>query len=251
MDDVSSSARPRLVVVEVTRSRPHAPRYHAYVDGMNERVVEAARGRGWDAERLAAGDLGTATLLRAADDADAVVVVGGEDLAPALWGGAAGDPHEGRHHEAADEAQLALVERALRRGTPLLGICRGHQLLAVATGGTLVPHLDGDLHRTPGAPPERYLHEHAVDLAVGSRLRAALGARPLVRSGHHQAVATTGRGLQVVGRAEDGVVEAVEHATLPVVGVQWHPEDVGSPARQLGAVLDLVAPVTAERRVAA
>ena len=251
---MSSRPVPRLAVVEVTRSRPHAPGYHAYVDGMNGTMLEAVRRRGWAGERHAAGDLGRSGLLRLTDDAEAIVVVGGEDLSPVLWGGPAGHPHEGRHHEAADEAQLALVERALRRGTPLLGVCRGHQLLAVATGGTLVPHLDdlgGDvLHRTPGAPPERLMHRHAVDLAAGSRLRAALGARPSVQSAHHQAVDRVGADLVVTGRAPDGVVEAVEHRTLPVVGVQWHPEDRGAPAGQLSAVLDLVAPRTSAARAA-
>lgn len=243
---------PRLAVVEVTRSRPHAPAYHSYVDAMNARVLRTARARGWSAERLAAGDLGSAALLRATDDAAAIVVLGGEDLTPSLWGGPSGHPHEGRHHPAADEAQLALVERALRRGTPLLGVCRGHQLLTVATGGTLVPHLEGDsLHRTPGAPPERLMHAHPVDLAPGSRLAAALGRRPVVRSAHHQAVDVVGHGFSVVGRAPDGVVEAVEHRHLPVVGVQWHPEDRGAPVGQLDAVLDLVAPVAAAGRAAA
>lgn len=246
---MTPSPAPRLAVVEVTRSRPHAPGYHAYVDGMNGRLLEAVRRRGWEAERLAAGDLGRTELLRRADGADAVVVMGGEDLSPSLWGGPSGHPHEGRHHAVADDAQLALVERALRRGTPLLGICRGHQLLAVATGGTLVPHLDdagGEvLHRTAGAPPERLMHRHAVDLVAGSRLRAALGARPGVQSAHHQAVDLVGPDLRVVGRAADGVVEAVEHRSAPVVGVQWHPEDRHAPAGQLGGVLDLVAPRTA------
>ncbi|GAB2973548.1 gamma-glutamyl-gamma-aminobutyrate hydrolase family protein [Frigoribacterium salinisoli] len=246
---MTSSPAPRLAVVEVTRSRPHAPGYHAYVDGMNARLLEAVLRRGWDAERLAAGDLGRAALLRRADTADAVVVMGGEDLSPALWGGPADHPHEGRHHDVADEAQLALVERALRRGTPLLGICRGHQLLAVATGGTLVPHLDdagGEVrHRTAGAPPERLMHRHPVDLVAGSRLRAALGARPGVQSAHHQAVDLVGPDLEVVGRAADGVVEAVEHRWAPAVGVQWHPEDRRAPSGQLGAVLDLVAPRSA------
>ena len=243
---MTTSTAPRLAVVEVTRSRPHAPAYHAYVDDLSARLHDAVLRRGWDARRSAAGDVGREALLRLTDTADAVVVMGGEDLSPSLWGGPTGDPHEGHHHEIADEAQLAVVDRALRRGTPLLGICRGHQLLTVATGGTLVSHLDdagGDVrHRAPVARPGRLMHPHAVDLVAGSRLRAALGARPGVQSAHHQAADLVGAALQVVGRAPDGVVEAVEHRSAPAFGVQWHPEDHGAPAGQLGAVLDLIAP---------
>ncbi|WP_228497555.1 gamma-glutamyl-gamma-aminobutyrate hydrolase family protein [Frigoribacterium sp. VKM Ac-1396] len=229
----------RLAVVEVTRHRPHAAEYHAYVDDMNARVQATAEAAGWQAVRLAAGDLGTAELLRATDGADAIVVLGGEDVTPRFYGGATGYPGEGRHEPVADEAQLALVRRAVARRTPLLGVCRGHQVINVALGGDLVQHLDDHegLHRTPGAPVEQLMHPHAVSLDPGSRLARALGAEPVVQSAHHQAVGRPGRGLRVVGRADDGTVEAVEHVSAPVVGVQWHPEDRGAPVGQLEALL--------------
>ena len=240
----------RLAVVEVTRHRPHAPGYHAYVQAMNSRVRAAAERAGWQATRHAAGDLGTAELLRLTDEADAVVVLGGEDLTPRLYGGATGYPGEGRHDLTADEAQLALVRRALVRSTPLLGICRGHQLINVALGGDLVQHLDDHegLHRTPDAPVDRLMNAHAVELEAGSSLAAALGTAPRVQSAHHQAVGRLGDGLRVVGRAVDGAVEAVEHVSAPVVGVQWHPEAPAAPEGQLDALLALLADRVEARR---
>ncbi|NIJ03934.1 gamma-glutamyl-gamma-aminobutyrate hydrolase family protein [Frigoribacterium faeni] len=237
------AAAPMLAVVEVTRRRPQAPRYHAYVQTLNERLVEAAAELGWDARRFAAGDLGAAELLRATDGAAAVVVAGGEDLDPATWGGRRGYEGEGRHDEEADAGQVALVRRALARSTPLLGICRGHQVIDVALGGTLVPHLDDahGVHRGSG-PVESLMVDHDVVLEPGSRVAAALGATTArVRSAHHQAVDRLGEGLRVVARTADGEVEAVEHETAPITGVQWHPEDRGADRGQLPLLLSLLA----------
>jgi putative glutamine amidotransferase len=237
------AAAPMLAVVEVTAHRPHAPRYHAYVQTLNERIVEAAAALGWDARRFAAGDLGAAELLRVTEGASAIVVAGGEDLDPAAWGGRRGYEGEGRHDEEADAGQLALVRRALVRSTPLLGICRGHQVIDVALGGTLVPHLDDvhGTHRGAGAV-EDLMVDHDVELVPGSRVAAALGSTTArVRSAHHQAIDRVGEGLRVVARTADGGVEAVEHESAPITGVQWHPEDRGADRAQLPLLLSLLA----------
>jgi putative glutamine amidotransferase len=233
------ATRPRLAVIEVTRFRPHAPSYHAYVETLNARVAALAEVTGWESERFAAADLGEQELLRATDGAGAVVLMGGEDLAPEWYGGEGGYPEEGRHYEEADSGQIAVVHRALRRGTPLLGVCRGHQLINVALGGTLLQHLPGETqHRNAGAPVEELMHSHSVDLGRTSRLAAVLGESIGVQSAHHQALGAVAEGLRVVGRASDGVVEAVEHETAPITGVQWHPEDRKAPAGQLLRLLD-------------
>lgn len=236
-------AAPMLAVVEVTAHRPHAASYHAYVQTLNERIVEAATDLGWDARRFAAGDLGVAELLRVTEGASAVVIAGGEDLDPTVWGGRRGYEGEGRHDEEADAGQVALVRRALVRSTPLLGICRGHQVIDVALGGTLVPHLDDDhgTHRGSG-PVESLMVDHDVELVPGSRVALALGdTTARVRSAHHQAVGRVGEGLRVVARTADGGIEAVEHETAPITGVQWHPEDRGADRTQLPLLLSLLA----------
>ncbi len=114
-----------------------------------------------------------------------------------------------------------MLRLALRDGVPVLGACRGAQLLNVALGGSLHQDL-----ATDGVG--RLDHDdavHPVATAPSSRLRAVVGARPAVRSEHHPAGRRLGRGLRVVGRGPDGVVEAVERpGPQLVLGVQWHPE---------------------------
>ncbi|WP_158863140.1 gamma-glutamyl-gamma-aminobutyrate hydrolase family protein [Leifsonia sp. AG29] len=232
------SAARRLAVVEATRFRGHDPAYHRYVQHLVGGVIAESRAQGWDVDRLAA-EQGTAGLLAATDAADAVVVVGGEDLHPRFYGGETGYPNESRHLEVADEAQLELVARTVARGVPFLGICRGLQVLDVALGGSLVPDLGDDgVHVRRGVPIEQVLTSHPVVLEPGSRAEALLGGPVVeVRSAHHQAVGRLGADLLVTGRAPDGHVELIEHRTAPALAVQFHPEDRGAPSGQLAAVL--------------
>lgn len=244
-------SRSVLAVVQVTRSRPENEAYNAFVQVLNGRVWAMAEDAGWDVLRLAAEDLGPRALLEATADADAVVIMGGEDVDPVFYGGSAHYPGRSTHYRSADEGQLALVRRALADGTPLLGICRGEQIINVALGGTLHQHLEhGELHRNSAVPITEVMRDHEVELAAGSRLAGALGARTIiVRSAHHQAVDRVGEGLVVVGTAPDGGIEAVEHVSAPITGVQWHPEDARAAADQLPALLAALAAaaVPAER----
>ena len=240
---------PRLGVVIVTHERPHAPAYQAYSSGLAERTVRDAVAGGWDVSLIAAHDEGRDATLRRADGAEALVVLGGEDIAPEYYGAARGYRAEGRHAERADEAQLALVQRAIGRGTPLLGICRGHQIINVALGGTLVQDLGESAHRNDGVPVARTMSTHDVSLRAGSRAANGLGLTVSTQSAHHQAVDRLGAGLVVSAVAGDGVIEAIEHRDAPVIGVQWHPEDFGAPAGQLGALLGLLADARASSSV--
>lgn len=156
---------------------------------------------------------------------DGVIVAGGADVDPARYGAEraarTGPPQAHR-----DAWELALTAAALEQHIPLLGICRGMQVLAVALGGTLVQHLPdlvgSDLH----APHPGAFAHHDVRLDGDSRLGALLGKRLTVATHHHQAVDRLGDGLRATGWADDGVVEAVEldDPGAWVVGVQWHPE---------------------------
>jgi putative glutamine amidotransferase len=242
-----TSNRPRLAVVQVTRSRPENEAYNAFVQVLNGRVWAMAEDAGWDVLRLAAEDLGPRALLAATEDADAVVIMGGEDVSPSYYGGAVHYPGRSKHYRAADEGQIAIVRRALAEGTPVLGICRGEQIINVALGGTLHQHLeDGDLHRNTGVPITEVMSDHEVSLVPGSRLADALGAdTAIVRSAHHQAIDRVGDGLVVVATAPDGGIEAVEHVSAPITGVQWHPEDVQAAADQLPALLASLASAVA------
>jgi putative glutamine amidotransferase len=162
------------------------------------------------------------------DRLDGVVLSGGVDVDPALYGQVP-HPKLGRVNRRRDDFELALTREALRRDVPVLAICRGHQVLNVATGGTLFQDIASLVMRGiehEGEGP-RFRHSHRVDLADSSRLRAILGQGTVsVNSIHHQAVERPGAGLVVSARChEDGIVEGLE---MPgrrfVVGVQWHPE---------------------------
>jgi putative glutamine amidotransferase len=163
------------------------------------------------------------------DVVDAVAIGGGRDIEPHRYGQ---DPHEllGASDPHRDEFELELVERTIDRGLPLLGMCRGIQVINVALGGTLVQDLslypDWEAHPTDRTwqrwkeveraslldepdVPEHPRHEMRVE--PGSRLHAALGVDVIeVDSFHHQALDRLGDGLVVTGRAEDGVVEVIE-----------------------------------------
>lgn len=156
---------------------------------------------------------------------DGVIIAGGADVDPARYGAerstSTGPPQEHR-----DAWELALTAQALEQRVPLLGICRGMQVLSVALGGTLVQHLPDVVGSDVHAPHPGAFARHDVRLAAGSRLAALLGERLTVATHHHQAVDQLGAGLRPAGWADDGVVEAVEldDAGTWVVGVQWHPE---------------------------
>lgn len=166
------------------------------------------------------------------DRLDGLVLSGGVDVDPALYG-CAPHPKLGRVDRARDEFEIALTRLALRRDMPLFAICRGQQLLNVAAGGTLVQDIPSVVagavnHDVAGSRTER---AHAVEVAPGSRLGELMGPGPLlVNSFHHQAIDRLAPGLAVTGRSpEDGVIEAVEMKDRSfVIGVQWHPESFWS-----------------------
>ena len=158
---------------------------------------------------------------------DGLLLIGGGDLDPETYG----QPREPEVYGVIarrDGFELPLARAAIARSLPTLAICRGHQVLNVALGGTLEQHLvPGPVpHGLPGVAGGSCAH--AVRVREGSRLATALGAATAtVSSQHHQAIDKLGTDLEAVAWSDDGVVEGIELA-LPdewVIGVQWHPED--------------------------
>lgn len=159
---------------------------------------------------------------------DALVVTGGAfDVDPALYG--AGDRHASvTLKETRTKAELALTRGALRRGKPVLGICGGEQLLAVAVGGTLIQHIPDAIANAlkHEQPNPRHEPGHTVTISEGTLLHRIVGAAQMrVNSAHHQAVREPGPHAVVNATAPDGVIEGIEDRRYRFcLGVQWHPE---------------------------
>ncbi len=172
-----------------------------------------------------------ADVLRALD---ALVLAGGPDLDPVLYG----EPPEPLTVSVPerDAAEMFLVRAALDQKMPVLGVCRGMQLLAVAAGGRLHQHLPDVLGHEKHRPAPGVYGEQEAHFEPGSRIAALMGEDRAIHCFHHQGVADPGT-LTVTGRAEDGTIEAIEDpAHRFALGVQWHPE-VTRDARLFGALV--------------
>lgn len=178
----------------------------------------------------------------AAADFDGLLMLGGGDVDCTCYGGTAPHPKSYGIDKRADLDALTAIRSAEAAQRPILGVCRGSQLLNVARGGTLIGDIeDYELHH--GAPGEPVFVDEPVDITPGTRLHAILGQeRVVVRNGHHQAVDRVGEGLVVAGRALDGIVESIEDPTKFYLGVQWHPEEPKAPEgdrlKLFGAFID-------------
>lgn len=157
------------------------------------------------------------------EHADGLLLQGGGDVEPTRYGQPNRSDHLYGISRAHDEVEIALVRAALARDIPVLGICRGMQVLNVALGGTLVQ----DIGERIADRESHWDTYHDVEIHPGSRLHDAMGPRPArCHSYHHQVVGDVATDFNVVANAPDGVIEAIEHRHARwVVGVQWHPED--------------------------
>ena len=207
----------------------------------------------WGADR---GEVG-----KALTGFDGLLIPGGHDLDPETYGGR---PHAAvvKVHPDRDALELEAARFAKRSGLPTLAICRGIQVINVALGGTLYEDIDDQFESSSGLSlrhdqrPDfsRKDTTHDVDLALGSKIAALAGAASMkTNTLHHQAVRRIAHGLEVTGRARDGIVEALElRGDHPFfVGVQWHPEELvenDKPSRALfSAFVDAAAKYAAGR----
>ena len=166
---------------------------------------------------------------------DGLVVSGGADVDPAAYGAT---PHArtGGWRPDRDAWEIALLSAADEAGLPVLGVCRGMQVMAVAAGGTLTQHLPDEVEHDGHSPGGDEFGDVRVTTAEGSRLRAVVGDGLVVGCHHHQAVATH-PSYDAVAWAEDGSLEAMERPGDRLwLGVQWHPE-VGEDAALFSALV--------------
>lgn len=158
---------------------------------------------------------------------DGLLLSGGVDTDPLIWKEEP-VPGMGRIDPDRDRFEISLIKKALERELPILGICRGCQILNVAVGGTLIQDLEKQQEKVfkhyQDAP--RWYPTHTVIIEEGTKLYQLFGRKEIrVNSVHHQAIKDVGPGFTVSARAKDGVVEAIEKEGKGfVLGVQWHPE---------------------------
>ncbi|QKJ19828.1 gamma-glutamyl-gamma-aminobutyrate hydrolase family protein [Microbacterium hominis] len=223
----------------------------ARIDAANrifDDVAALARAAGLDVDLVDVVDL---------TGVDGVILPGGGDVDPLRYGGAVIDALYDVNPEQ-DELDFAIARAALDAGLPVLGVCRGLQVLNVLYGGTLVEdlpptsivHTDDDRGCAPG--DEIAWSWHPVEIAAGSLLAAHTGAGAIsVASGHHQGIGALAPGLTAVATAPDGLVEAVEDAARGVIAVQWHPEAAATPAHLALAPFAAFAQLVRQRSTAA
>ncbi|HTY71927.1 MAG TPA: gamma-glutamyl-gamma-aminobutyrate hydrolase family protein [Actinomycetes bacterium] len=157
------------------------------------------------------------------DRLDGLILAGGADIDPARYGAEIRPETTGLRPDR-DASELRLAEASAHRDLPTLGICRGLQVMVVASGGRLHQHLPDLVGHEEHRPAPGTYGEHCVSLTPGTRLHQVLGDRVVVSSSHHQGVDDAGR-LTISGHADDGSVEAVEDPNRCfALGVLWHPE---------------------------
>ncbi|MEV6298695.1 gamma-glutamyl-gamma-aminobutyrate hydrolase family protein [Actinoplanes sp. NPDC051861] len=192
--------------------------------------AEAVRLAGGRAVLLPPDDLDADVL----DRIDGLLLSGGPDVEPSLYGQRPG-PHTVTHPDR-DTAELVLLRAALDRDLPLLAVCRGMQLLTVASGGSLHQHLPDVFGHEKHRPAPGVYGSQSAEFTPGSRIADLMGEDVTINCFHHQGVADAGS-LTVTGRAADGLPEAVEDPERRfVLGVQWHPE-VSRDRRLFGALI--------------
>lgn len=154
-----------------------------------------------------------------AEHLDGLLLSGGSDIAPDRYGA---EPETDLYppEEDRDAFEIALLDQAVARKLPTLGICRGLQMINVHAGGSLHQHVP---EHSAFNHPTTHLH-HDVEIEADSALGAMYGETRAVNSLHHQTVDRLGAGLRVTARTAEGSVEGLEHSDLPIVAVQWHPE---------------------------
>jgi putative glutamine amidotransferase len=224
--------RPFIAVVAYHLAGDRVARWPEGGYGVPAPYLDALRRAGARTAIVAPGEEGTPEEIL--EPFDGLLMVGGGDIDPSRYGGGSNDHLYGIEPDR-DEFEIDLLHAADRLAVPTLCICRGMQVMNVAFGGTLHPHLPDipDLIQH-GVPIEGTLTIHEVSVEPGSRLAAVTKSSALASaSHHHQGVDRIGDGLAVTGRTEDGLVEAIERIVPDqqdpratwMLGVQWHPEE--------------------------
>jgi putative glutamine amidotransferase len=170
----------------------------------------------------------SATVIAYVTLIDGLLLSGGDDITPLLYGEEP-SPKLMTTRPERDQFEIALIKETLKQKKPILGICRGLQILNVALGGTLYQDIPSEVpeklvqHRQQS---KEHVATHSVDLSAGSKMKAIMKSDTLItNSFHHQSIKNLAPGLEVVAKARDGIIEGIEMPDAKfVLAVQWHPE---------------------------
>ncbi|MFQ6185941.1 gamma-glutamyl-gamma-aminobutyrate hydrolase family protein [Sinorhizobium meliloti] len=224
MNEKLNSDRPR-VLVSCSLDSPFSSEYlKSVLREQSDAALDAIRRAGLEPIFVEAS-APEASPRVALDGMAGLVILGGGDAEPAFYGQTQeAETIYGVNLEA-DAYEIGLISEAYRRDVPVLGICRGMQLINVTRRGALIQELGSDTMHYRSAD-NSVMTEHLVRVLPQTHLARIYGERELpVRSGHHQAVAALGTGLQIAAIAPDGIIEAIEAGDASwAMGVQWHPE---------------------------
>jgi len=218
---ITAFARKPLVVgIAEERSQSRVTAMRSYVDAIS---------KAGNVPLIIADSKDPAKLRIALKEADILLLIGGEDVAPAYYGEAE-SPKLGEVNARRDTFEMALLKEAVRLHKPILGICRGLQVINVFFGGTLYQDLPSEYsnHSVNHSRSDSIFKAvHGIVIYRGSRLHKVIQVDSIgVNSAHHQAVKDLAPGFRVAARCTDGVVEAIESDKYPVAAVQFHPERI-------------------------
>ena len=204
---------------------------------MQSKYTASLRRAGAKAVWIETDDLGKAIQEMLA--CDGLLLSGGEDVNPAFYGQTATEKC-GKIVPARDHAEMKMLEAFLSTGKPILGICRGEQLMNVFFGGTLHQDIADVATSCHDDYPRKNRGNHEVSVTRGTKLAEIMGQETfLANSLHHQAVDKVAPALILAARSEDGIVEGVEHPAHPFcIGVQWHPEHMSAYSKLQRRIFD-------------
>ena len=232
-----TGARPRVLISGSFNSESASEQLNAALQGLADNVLSSFESAGIDSELVNAASPESKNADVLLSSFDGLVILGGGDIDPEFYGEGCESSCTYGVNPVADQFEIGLVKAALQYKKPVMGICRGMQVINVALGGTLYEHIGDDtIHKIKGSSTE--MNQHEVFISEGSLLHNIYNRTNMtIRSAHHQAVKELGKGLIISAKADDGIIEAIESHDGWCLGVQWHPEDASADKEQIQTLM--------------
>lgn len=232
-----TGARPRVLISGSFNSASASEQLNDALQGLADNVLSSFKSVGIDGELVNAASPEGKKADVLLSSFEGLVILGGGDIDPEFYSEGCESTCTYGVNPVADQFEIELVQAAIHLKKPVLGICRGMQVINVALGGTLYEHIGDDtIHKIKGSSTE--MNQHEVFISEGSLLHDIYNRTNMtIRSAHHQAVKELGKGLVISATADDGIVEAIESHDDWCLGVQWHPEDALADKEQIQTLM--------------